>query len=78
MGVKDGVSTIAIPLEDSAQDHALDMTHDLRIPFRCKKAVEIVKASLVLSSQKAWQRESQNTSIQAFRRIYTNKFLCMA
>ena len=28
MGVKDGVSTIAIPLEDSAQDHALDMTHE--------------------------------------------------
>jgi hypothetical protein len=28
MGVKDGVSTIAIPLEDTAQDHALDMTHE--------------------------------------------------
>jgi hypothetical protein len=28
MGLKDGVSTIAIPLEDSAQDHALDMTHE--------------------------------------------------
>jgi hypothetical protein len=28
MGVKNGVSTIAIPLEDSAQDHALDMTHE--------------------------------------------------
>jgi hypothetical protein len=28
MGVKDGVSTIAIPLEDSAQDHALGMTHE--------------------------------------------------
>jgi hypothetical protein len=28
MGVKDGVSAIAIPLEDSAQDHALDMTHE--------------------------------------------------
>ena len=28
MGVKDGVSTIAIPLEDSAQDRALGMTHE--------------------------------------------------
>lgn len=28
MGIKDGVSTIAIPLEDSDQDHALDMTHE--------------------------------------------------
>jgi hypothetical protein len=28
MGLRDGVSTIAIPLEDSDQDHALDMTHE--------------------------------------------------
>jgi len=28
MGVKDGVSTIAIPLEDSDLHHALDMTHE--------------------------------------------------
>src|ERR1700722_9427460 len=44
---------------------------NLRMPFRCKKAAGKVKASLVLSSQRAWQCESQNISIQAFRRIYT-------
>lgn len=27
-GLKDGVSTISIPLEDSDKDHALDMTHE--------------------------------------------------
>src|ERR1700723_2393648 len=46
-----------------------------RMPFKCKQAVGIVKASLVPSSQKAWQCGSQNTSIQGFRRIYSQVLL---